>query len=122
MSKPVTFSKTVKILCRFLNYKQVDSTKQSPLFNKAINVLKDESSKNKLTRDLLDSWEKLNLKKTLKEQLEFAKKLVKFGHDNNLAFFVEQGDLLRQSLEIYDIEKSGEILGLLTQFFRKLRG
>ncbi len=122
LSKPVTFTKTVKVLCRFLNYKQVDSTKQSPLFNEAIKVLRDETNKNLLTNNLLDSWEKLNLKKTLKEQLEFAKKLVRFGQENNLAFFTEQGELLIRSLEIYDIEKSGEILGLLTLFFRKLKG
>jgi signal transduction histidine kinase/DNA-binding NarL/FixJ family response regulator len=121
LSKPVTSTKTINVLCRFLDYKQLDSSKQSPLFNEAVKVFQDEMKRDLLTKELLGSWEKLSLKKTLKEQLEFAQKLVRFGQMNNIAFFVEQGELLNQNLKVYDIEKSGEILGLVSQFFQKIK-
>ena len=120
LSKPVTFSKTIKVLCRFLDYKQIDS-QMNPSFLKDVEeILKNDSMKNLLKKDLLESWKKLNLKKTIKEQLEFAGKLVEFGKEHKLDFIEKQGELLVQSLKLYDIDKSVEIVELLNQLFKKL--
>jgi len=121
LSKPVTFSKTIKILCKFLDYKNIDTKGQRDFLMDFKEILNDERNKSLLKKNLFNSWEKLNQKKTMKEQLEFANKLVGFGQDNKLDFIERFGELLIQSLKVYDVDKSREILEQIDHAFKKLK-
>ena len=119
LSKPVTFSKTIKVLRQFLNYKQIDTENQYNLNSDLKKFLKNIEAITLLKTCLLDSWKKLHQKKTIKEQLEFAIKLSEFGIENELEFIKALGESLKKSLQLYDIDKSENILLELEQLFKE---
>jgi len=110
LSKPVTFSKTIKTLRRFLDYTYEEPKEQTFFLKSAQEFMSNKENNNLLFRQLKSSWEHLAEKKTIKEQLDFANKLVQFGQENGIDFIKNHGNVLIESLKVYDIEKSSEIL------------
>lgn len=110
LSKPVTFSKTIKTLRRFLDYTYQEPEEQTSFLKDAKEFMKDEKNNDLLISQLKPLWKHLAEKKTIKEQLDFANKLVAFGQENEIDFIKNHGNLLIESLKVYDIEKSREIL------------
>jgi hypothetical protein len=124
LDKPLSYSKILKLLCRFIPYKsslnQI-SIENNPEFKNYIDqLLVNKSLVSSLNNGLFHSWMALSEKGSSKKQKEFAEKLEQFGIEHGQVFLKELGSSLLDALSVYDIDKATEVINKINHLFNKL--
>jgi signal transduction histidine kinase/DNA-binding NarL/FixJ family response regulator len=124
LDKPFSYSKILKLLCKFIPYKL--SKNQTAIeteseFNDIIEkLLENKSLASSLDKRLFHSWKALSEKGSSKKQKEFAEKLEQFGIECGQKYLKELGSSLLDALSVYDIDKATEIMNKISFLFNKL--